>query len=116
MQLDYLPKQVLLKSYPWNHSIFDCHILHLKISKSTANFYSRKVERQPITYGLSFHLLILQIGAFILNWVIWIAARLVWEFAYCSDEPDQSKTHGLFIFVLIILQCTGPRLECILLS
>lgn len=41
-------------------------------------------------------------------------ARFFWEFLHCSDET--SGTHILFILLLIILQCTGPRLECILLS
>jgi hypothetical protein len=77
----------------------------LQSQSRTAAYYVRVIS-----------LLTFQIGAFILNWVIWIAARLVWEFAYCSDDPEQSKTHGLFIFILIILQCTGPRLECVLLS
>jgi len=42
---------------------------------------------------------------------VWIAARLVWEFAHCTPQDK-----FVFIIVLILLQCTGPRVECILLS
>lgn len=54
------------------------------------------------------------IGVLMVNWITWIIARVLWEFGECNLKSQGSRI--FFISLLVFLQCTGPRIECILLS
>jgi hypothetical protein len=72
---------------------YDQYMKFLQLQANTASYY---------------------IIAFSLNWIIWIAARLVWEFAECSDSSNISPY--ILKASLIILECSGPRIDCLILS
>ncbi|KAL0482260.1 hypothetical protein AKO1_011118, partial [Acrasis kona] len=93
----------LLDSSPV-HEPFHFRLSHITLEDIEE--YSRFLQSQSRTAAY-------YIGAFIVNWVCWITARLLWEFTECSGD---TKKDSMFILLLILLQCTGPRLECILLS
>jgi hypothetical protein len=54
------------------------------------------------------------IGALMINWIISVVARIIWEFGECNWDDKASRV--LFISLLVIMECSGPRIECILLS
>lgn len=66
-----------------------------QVTLSDLEEYDKFVQAQTRT--ASYYII-----AFTVNSLIWIAARLTWEFAHCHD-----KDKFIFIIVLILLQCTG---------
>lgn len=83
---------------------------HFRLSRITLNDieeYAKFLQSQTRTASY-------YIGVLMLNWVIWIIARVLWEFGDCNLNAQSSRI--IFVTLLIFLQCSGPRVECILLS
>jgi hypothetical protein len=83
---------------------------HFRLSRITLNDieeYAKFLQSQTRTASY-------YIAAFMLNWIISIIARMMWEFGSCSFDDRSSRF--MFICILIVMECTGPRIECILLS
>ena len=54
------------------------------------------------------------IAVLTLNWIVWITARLAWEFSECQASDNTSIV--IFVVLSVFEQCSGPRMSSILLS
>ncbi|KAG2378420.1 hypothetical protein C9374_008307 [Naegleria lovaniensis] len=54
------------------------------------------------------------IAVLTINWIVWIASRLCWEFIQCQSSDSTSIV--IFVLLSIAEQCSGPRMSSILLS
>lgn len=81
--------------------------IHAPLALTDYDQYMRFLQLQART--ASYYIVCLGV-----NWVVWIAARLLWQFADCSI--DSYVSYNILKVIFIILECSGPRIDCILLS
>lgn len=84
--------------------------IHAPLALTDYDQYMKFLQLQATT--ASYYIICLGI-----NWMVWVTARVIWQFTDCSTPFNSSPIMTFFLKVIyVIMECSGPRIDCLLLS